>query len=315
MWRDLDNPGHDRDRDEPELGGRGGSIPIEEAHATSPREALSRDLELPRGEERRRVRGRVRDYRLSGDDSSLLATVGAFRVVPEADLREPGDRSARPQRAVERLREQGLLRSTPYVVGETRTSLLTLTLEGRDVLERHRRPGTEREPQAFHAGISKPREVAHDARLYRAYAATAERLAERGARVRRVVLEGELKGDYQRFLQAGNRDRSESTGQPLRDPQMIADWARERQLPCRDGHVQFPDVRIEYEERDGRRDVEDVEVVTPHYRGAHAAAKGSAGFTTFRAAGARVGGSVSGRGQGARGGRRPGRGLAEELLS
>jgi hypothetical protein len=30
-----------------------------------------------------------------------------------------------------------------------------------------------------------------------------------------------------------------------------------------DGHVQFPDVRIEYEHPDGRRSVEDIEVVTP----------------------------------------------------
>ena len=49
------------------------------------------------------------------------------------------------------------------------------------------------------------------------------------------------------------------------------------------GRVQFPDVRIEYEHPDGRRDVEDVEVTTLHYRGAHAAGKAAAGFTRFRA--------------------------------
>ena len=31
--------------------------------------------------------------------------------------------------------------------------------------------------------------------------------------------------------------------------------------------VQFPDFRIEYERPDGRRDVENVEVTTAHYRG------------------------------------------------
>ena len=35
---------------------------------------------------------------------------------------------------------------------------------------------------------------------------------------------------------------------------------------------------IEYDDRDGRRGVEDLEVITPHYRGAHAAAKAAAGF-------------------------------------
>ena len=97
---------------------------------------------------------------------------------------------------------------------------------------------------------------------------------------------------------------------PETSREAIERWAREHELPCRDGHVEFPDARIEYDDRDGRRGVEDLEVITPHYRGAHAAAKAAAGFTQYRANGARVGG-VSGRG-------RSGRGvdprLAEELL-
>ena len=97
---------------------------------------------------------------------------------------------------------------------------------------------------------------------------------------------------------------------PETSREAIDRWAREHELPCRDGHVEFPDARIEYDDRDGRRGVEDLEVMTPHYRGAHAAAKAAAGFTPYRAQGARVGG-VSGRG-------RSGRGvdprLAEELL-
>jgi len=90
----------------------------------------------------------------------------------------------------------------------------------------------------------------------------------------------------------------------------VARWAQEHQLPYDDGHLQFPDARIEYEARDGRRAVEDIEVVTPHYRGAHAAAKVRAGFTRYRAVGARLGGlrttGRSGRGVDPR--------LAEELL-
>ena len=58
-------------------------------------------------------------------------------------------------------------------------------------------------------------------------------------------------------------------------------------------------------------DVENIEVVTPHYRGAHAAAKVRSGFTRYRASGARLGGlrttGRSGRGVDPR--------LAEELLS
>ena len=56
---------------------------------------------------------------------------------------------------------------------------------------------------------------------------------------------------------------------------------REHDLPCDDqGHVQFPDVRIEYD-IDGRDHTLDVEVMTPHYRGAHAAAKSGSGFRLY----------------------------------
>jgi hypothetical protein len=62
----------------------------------------------------------------------------------------------------------------------------------------------------------------------------------------------------------------------------------------------LPDARIEYVDRDGRPRVEDIEVVTPHNRGAHAAAKAASGFSQYRSVGARVGG-VSGSGRSGRG--------------
>jgi hypothetical protein len=46
------------------------------------------------------------------------------------------------------------------------------------------------------------------------------------------------------------------------------------------GHVQFPDVRIEYDV-DGRDRTLDVEVMTPNYRGAHAAAKSGSSFALY----------------------------------
>jgi hypothetical protein len=49
----------------------------------------------------------------------------------------------------------------------------------------------------------------------------------------------------------------------------------------RDDQVHFPDFRIEYD-LDGREGDRDVEVLTPHYRGAHAASRGRTGFTCFR---------------------------------
>jgi hypothetical protein len=112
-----------------------------------------------------------------------------------------------------------------------------------------------------------------------------------------VVLDFELKREYQRFLQERNRQKRDGGGRPDRTGDEIREWALAHRLPYEDEHVQFPDVRIEYEDRDGRRDTEDLEIVTPHYRGAHAAAKGRSGFRQYRSSGARIGGR-SGRGRG-----------------
>jgi hypothetical protein len=312
MWRDIDPRAPERDRPEPGRGRVGGSTDVESVPGSNdPRDVFTRDLDVPRGSSRERVRANDREYRLSGDDVRVLATVGAFRVVPASDLREPSPRTpTRPARDLERLRDLGLVRTTPYVVGRSRTTMVTLTSEGRSLLEQSRRPGASGPRQPFYVGISKPRELAHDSRVHNAYMKAAERHIEHGEYVRRVVVEEELKREYQRFLQVENRARRERGEPAERMSDAVARWAQEQRLPYDDGHVQLPDVRLEYEDRDGRRAVEDIEVVTPHYRGAHAAAKVRAGFTRYRAIGARLGGlrttGSSGRGVNPR--------LAEELL-
>ena len=141
--------------------------------------------------------------------------------------------------------------------------------------------------QAFYAGLRKPRELTHDTKVYRAYQRAEERLREQGGRVQRVVLDYELKRDYQRFLHERNRGKKDCDGRPDREPEEIARWAREHELPYDDGHVRFPDARIEYEDRDGRSRHEDLEVVTGHYRGAHAGSAAKSGFTCYLSIGAR----------------------------
>src|SRR5581483_1801830 len=159
MWRDFDPRALERDRPEPGRGRVGGSTDVEPVPVSDdPRDVFTRDLDLPRGSSRERVRANDRDYRLSGDDVRVLATVGAFRVVPARDLREPNPRTpTRPARDLERLRDLGLVQSVPYVVGRTRTTLVTLTGHGRDVLEGGRRPGAGRDRQEFYVGITKSR--------------------------------------------------------------------------------------------------------------------------------------------------------------
>jgi hypothetical protein len=268
-----------------------------------PRDALLNDLDLPLGREREVVLDRERVYELNGDESRTLATVGAFRVVPERDLAEPGDEPADWDDTLAHLHEEGLVQ---VVALSDHERGLTLTDRGLDLLEANRRSGADEDGQAFHAGVGKARELHHDSHLFAAYRLTEARLRDQhggAAEVRRVVLEGDLKREYQSFLQNHNRDRSESDGRPDRDQVEIREWARQHDLPYFDDQVHFPDFRVEYE-IDGRERREDVELLTPHYRGAHAASRAASGFRCFRIGG--VGGG--------RGGSRHLR-LAEELLA
>jgi len=280
-----------------------------EAEATDPRDVFARDLNLPRGLERERVHVHGHDYDLRGSEVRTLATIGAFRVVPLSDLRDDRGRAADLWHGdLDRLRSAGLIRVVAPIDSEERVPLLTLTDRGLKLLDAHRSRDREH-GQSFYAGPLRRRELMHDGHLHRAYMRSAERLHEKGARIDRIVLEHDLKRAYQRFLHERNRDRPESDGRPDRTREEIQEWAYEHRLPTNEDRVQFPDMRIEYEWPDGRRDVEDIEVTTPHYRGAHAAGKARAGFTRYRARGARVGGRSS-RG----GGRSSDITLAEELL-
>jgi len=142
--------------------------------------------------------------------------------------------------------------------------------------------------------VNRARELAHDAQLYRAYLREADRLREQGAEIRRVVLDQELKREYQEWLQAPNRGRADSDGRPDRDAREIERWAHEHDLPYFDDQVHFPDFRIEYELH-GREQHEDVEVVTEHYRGAHAASIARSGFRCYGRGGGRGGHSIDPR--------------------
>ena len=126
--------------------------------------------------------------------------------------------------------------------------------------------------------------------VYRAYLEEAERLREAGRTS--TIRPGErAEGEFQEFLQERNRDRDDSDGRPDRGPTGNSRLGTGARTPCDDqGHVQFPDVRIEYD-IDGRDHTLDVEVMTPHYRGAHAAAKSGSGFSLYFSA--RSGGGVA----------------------
>src|SRR4029453_1712291 len=156
MWRDIYPRSLERPRPAPGRGRGGGSTDVDSvAISDDPRDVFTRDLDLPRGSSRERIRANNREYRLSGDDARVLATVGAFRVIPASDLRQPNPRTpTRPARGLERLPDLGRVSPTPYVLGRTRTTLVMLTKQGRSVLENNRPRNASGPRQSFYVGVA-----------------------------------------------------------------------------------------------------------------------------------------------------------------
>ena len=94
MWERYDPRDDDRDRGsgwDRSVGGRGSTNDRDRDEGRAPRDVFTKDLDLPRGSERRPVRERDRVYEIDGDESRALATIGAFRLVAESDLHDIRD--------------------------------------------------------------------------------------------------------------------------------------------------------------------------------------------------------------------------------
>ena len=107
--------------------------------------------------------------------------------MPGAGLPDAG--VAKPRRTALRRRRDAL--QNPWPDRQDR-SIVVLTKNGKDLLRRYHK-NTESPRQAVYAGLVKPREIAHDAAIYRLYHAEAGRIEQQGGRVKRVVLDFELK--------------------------------------------------------------------------------------------------------------------------
>lgn len=243
------------------------------------RDLLDRHLDLPRGETRERLDGSDRTHPLSEADMRTLATIGAFRVVPVEDLQAAYDLGDADLR---RLLDEGLIarETLTDVTGAQR--IAALTSEGKAVLDAHRRLDGDGPEQAFYAGVVKPRELAHDSQVYRAFHEEAARIEADGGRVTRVVLDYELKRDYQSFLNRHDRPHDATLESDRRA------FAEAHDLHVVRGHLELPDLRIEYVTDDGRIEHRDVEVVTEHYSRGQISGKTKAGFVCYRAGGGNV---------------------------
>jgi hypothetical protein len=129
--------------------------------------------------------------------------------------------------------------------------------------------------QKFYQGFVKTREARHDAALYRLYQQEITRIAQTGGRVRRVVLDFELKHSLNRRLAKLNSlPRAEQVEEKGR-------IAEEHGLRIVNGRIPLPDLRLEYEGLDQQLTKVDLELVTGHYHRGNLAAKAKAGFAMY----------------------------------
>jgi hypothetical protein len=121
--------------------------------------------------------------------------------------------------------------------------------------------------------LLKPREVRHDADLYRLYQKEANRIERGGGRPVRVLLDYELKRNL-------NRDLAQM-GPEKDDPNAKERIAEKHGLQVVNGKIPVPDLRVEYETPELELRHVDLELATRDYRPRAMAAKAAAGFSLY----------------------------------
>jgi hypothetical protein len=236
--------------------------------------SMDREASAPRSPNR----ARLNDHALlaqTGSQRAVLSDLGRFRTVALSDIaaaryegqKTPLDRDLRI------LKQQGLVRVHVVSTGRPahRIAVATLTAKGREVATSF----ASDHGQRLYNGFVKPSEVAHDAAIYRMYQAEERQLYDEGARVKRVVLDYEIKHDVYRPL-------AKTQGLPESErAEKKAAIAQENGLKVIEGKILLPDLRIEYETREGEVKHIDLELATHHYRGSQIRGKAAAGFKMY----------------------------------
>jgi len=232
-----------------------------------PRETVDNSRE--QAPEMRTQRRREVICRLSDDEIRAMKIVGVFRTVNGLDM---------PRADVQRLIAKGLAeRKTVFPrSGAGGKEVIVLSTKGRDLLKSLQ---PQDDPQRYWAGLVKPNELEHDMAIYPAFRQQAAAIEQAGGKIRRVVLDFELKSAINREM---NRETGPSAEQRRRQ------LAEEYDLPVIDERLALPDLRIEYTDAEGREQHLDMEVTTRHYRGAHRAGKARSGFRLVSAGSVRA---------------------------
>ena len=281
MSRDF-TPSDLEDAREPVSGTRGQSPAKETRHQEQDRNP-DRPMHVDRDSQRQRdplptdarspgssrvLYERDRAHKLRSSQMHTLSNLAKFRVIATDDLAKysyPDDREGM-QQDVRNLIRQGLVRRGTFEGPDANPhELLTLTKNGHRLMRANR---LVPEGQSTYHGFVKPKEANHDADLYQLYQKEAGKILDKGGRNLRVVLDYELKRKLnQDFARFGSESRPEI--------------AARHGLQVVGNKIPVPDLRIEYETREGDMGRVDLELATENYRPRQIAEKARAGFSLY----------------------------------
>jgi hypothetical protein len=272
-----DQPGTEPGGANPSVG-RGGSR-SSRGNAFGRREQSTEPkVQVPR---ERRVQHQYRDqtYSLRSSEMQAMIDIGRFRTVDVRDLARfvyGGDES-HTRRDLGNLRRQGLIEEkTLFRTHRSARKMVTLTEQGhRIVWQASGLP----EGQRIYHGFVRPKDLDHDADLYKVYQKAVLEIQEKGAKPLRVRLDFELLESINRVIKASERLSHEERAIRLRA------IAEENGLTLKGATIHLPDIQVEYETRDGNVERENLELVSKKYGVDGIRGKAAAGFKMYARSG------------------------------
>ena len=218
---------------------------------------------------------RGRTYSLRASEMKAMIDIGRFRAVDVSDLGRfayHGD-DARLRGDLENLRRQGLIQEkTVFRAHKAARKLVTLTQQGQQIA---RKASGLPERQRIYHGFVKPKELDHDADLYKVYQKAVQEIQEKGGKPLRVRLDFELKESVNREKEAAGR-----LSQEVRAIRLKA-IAEAHGLTSNGRSIHLPDIQVEYETSDGNVERENLELLSQNYREDGIRGKAAAGFKLY----------------------------------
>ena len=236
---------------------------------------------LKERQERKRTGSRAEfDPRSGGEDfksrtERAVAEIGMYRTVAYKDLSEAhfDGHPYATRRAVDRMIQQGDVQEHA-AKGPQGGTYKVLTLTGKGI---HRAEVAAQDQgldsgQKAWSGMVKSAELQHDTAVFRAARVEQGKLIEKGAVLRRVRIDAELKREVARASETARAKGGKEAADAAR-----VGKAAELGLPVKAGKVEYPDAQLEYD-LDGRSGRVNVEIATEHYSTKSIGAKAAAGF-------------------------------------